>query len=251
MDKNYTDINSEVFDRWIEAGWEWGQPISHETFEQAKNGIWSVVLTPTKAVPQDWFGEIKGARMLGLASGGGQQMPIFTALGAICTVMDYSEKQLQSEREVAARENYEIEIVKADMTQAFPFPNESFDIIFHPVSNCYVEDVMPIWKECHRVLKKGGILLAGLDNGINFIFDDEERELTYKLPFNPLKDKEQYEKSIKNDWGIQFSHTIEEQIGGQLKAGFSLTDIYHDTNGSGRLHDFNVATFYATRAVKE
>lgn len=123
--------------------------------------------------------------------------------------------------------------------------------MFHPVSNCYVEDVLPIWKECYRVLKKGGILLSGLDNGINYIFDDEETTVAHKLPFNPLKDKKQYEESIKNDWGIQFSHTIEEQIGGQLQAGFILTDIYQDTNGAGRLHEFNVPTFYATKSIKK
>ncbi|HCA70142.1 MAG TPA: SAM-dependent methyltransferase, partial [Lachnospiraceae bacterium] len=156
----------------------------------------------------------------GLASGGGQQMPIFTALGAKCTVLDYSEKQLLSEKEVAKRENYEIKTVRADMTKPLPFEDESFDLIFHPVSNCYIEDVLPVWKECYRVLKKGGILLAGLDNGINYIFDDDETMITHKLPFNPLKDKQLYEESIKNGWGIQFSHTIEEQVGGQLQAGF-------------------------------
>jgi ubiquinone/menaquinone biosynthesis C-methylase UbiE len=58
-----------------------------------------------------------GAKLLGLASGGGQQMPIFTALGANCTVLDYSERQLDREREVAKREGYDINIVKADMTK--------------------------------------------------------------------------------------------------------------------------------------
>lgn len=251
MDNNYTKLNSEFIDKWANEGWEWGQPIDHETFEKAKNNDWSVVLTPTKPVPKEWFCEMKGAKVLGLASGGGQQMPIFSALGAECTVLDYSEKQLQSEKEVAKRESYEINLVKADMTKPLPFEDEAFDLIFHPVSNCYIEDVVHVWKECYRILKKGGILLAGLDNGINFIFDDEEEKLMNKLPFNPLKDKELYEKSLKNDWGIQFSHTIEEQIGGQLQAGFILTDIFEDINGQGRLHDFNIPTFYATRAVKK
>ncbi|MGB4588097.1 MAG: methyltransferase domain-containing protein [Clostridiaceae bacterium] len=251
MDKKYTDINSEIFDKWVEEGWEWGQPISHEIFEKAKNDEWFVLLTPTKAVPKEWFGEMKNTRILGLASGGGQQMPIFTALGAKCTVLDYSKKQLLSETEVAKRENYEIETVRADMTQPLPFEDESFDLIFHPVSNSYVEDILPIWRECYRVLKTGGVLLSGLDNGINYIFNEEEIMVTNKLPYNPLKDTQQYEDSMKNDWGIQFSHTIEEQIGGQLQAGFVITDIYHDTNGAGRLHDFNVPTFYASRALKK
>lgn len=251
MDKKYTEINSDTFDKWVEEGWEWGQPISHETFEKAKNGDWHVVLTPTKPVPREWFCEMNGAEVLGLASGGGQQMPIFTALGAKCTVMDYSKMQLLNEKEIAIRENYEIKLIREDMTKPLPFDDESFDLIFHPVSNCYIEDVLPVWKECFRVLKKGGILLSGLDNGINYIFDDDETAMIHKLPFNPLKNKQQYKDSIKNDWGIQFSHTIEEQIGGQLKAGFIITDIYQDTNGVGRLHEFNVPSFYATRAVKK
>lgn len=251
MDENYIEINSSTFDRWIEEGWEWGQPISHEVFEKAKNNDWSVVLTPTKAVPKEWFCDMKRAEVLGLASGGGQQMPIFTALGAKCTVLDYSKKQLLSEKQVALRENYDIKLIREDMTKPLPFEDETFDLIFHPVSNSYIEDVIPLWKECFRVLKKDGILLSGLDNGINYVFDDEETSLTYKLPFNPLKNKQQYEDSIKNDWGIQFSHTIEEQIGGQLEAGFTITDIYGDTNGVGSLHEFNIPTFYATRAVKK
>lgn len=250
MDQNYTDINSKAVDSWVEEGWEWGRPISHEAFLRAKNGDWSMVLTPTKPVPKDWFGDLRGKRLLGLASGGGQQMPIFAALGAVCTVLDYSEKQLQSERDVADREGYDINIVRADMTKPLPFSDESFDFIFHPVSNCYIEDVVPVWRECFRILKKGGVLLAGLDNGINYAFNDEETALENKLPYNPLKNPKLYEDALQGGWGIQFSHTIEEQVGGQLKAGLVLTDIYHDVNSSGPLRDFNVPSFNATRAVK-
>lgn len=251
MNSNYTDINSSAIDRWVEAGWEWGKPIDHATYIKAQQGEWSVLLTPTKAVPKEWFCGMKGAKVLGLASGGGQQMPIFTALGASCTVLDYSEKQLESEKLVAEREGYVIETVQGDMTKPLPFEDESFDLIFHPVSNCYVKDVLPIWRECYRVLKKGGILLAGLDNGLNFAYNEDETELCYRLPFDPLADERLYEDSMKNDWGLQFSHTIEEQIGGQLKAGFVLKDVYQDTNGVGRLHEFNVPSYYATMSVKE
>ena len=99
MNKNYQDINAETIDRWIEEGWEWGKPVNHETYINAKNGKWNVLLTPVKSVPHEWFGEMKGKKLLGLASGGGQQIPIFSALGAECTVLDYSDRQLKSEEE--------------------------------------------------------------------------------------------------------------------------------------------------------
>lgn len=248
---NYQDINSQTIDRWIEEGWEWGQPITHEAYADALAGRWDVLLTPTKAVPHSWFGDLRGKKLLGLASGGGQQMPIFQALGADCTVLDYSDRQLDSERLVAEREGYSIRIVKADMTKPLPFEDGEFDIIFHPVSNCYVEEVKPIFRECSRILKRGGVLLCGLDNGMNFIVDIfDETKISNRLPFNPLKDPELMKKLEDDDSGVQFSHTMEEQIGGQLEAGFILTDIYEDTNGEGHLHELNIPSFIATRAVK-
>ena len=246
----YQDINAKRIDAWCESGWEWGKAISHEEFNAAQNGQWDVLLTPTKYVPHEWFGELKGKDVLGLASGGGQQIPIFSALGAKCTVLDYSGNQCESERMVAKREGYTVNVIQADMTKRLPFEDGAFDLIFHPVSNCYVEDVKPIFKECYRVLKKGGILLCGLNNGFAYIFDETETNMKYRLPFNPLKDPVAYEDSIKNNWGIAFSHTLEEQIGGQLEAGFTLTDLYEDTSKYGVLHDYNVPTFLATRAVK-
>lgn len=246
----YQEINAEVISKWCRGGWEWGQPIGHEVYEQALRGEWGVYLTPTKIVPHEWFGEMKDKKVLGLASGGGQQMPVFAALGAQCTVLDYSPAQCESERLVAKREGYSIEILQEDMTKPLPFEDETFDLIFHPVSNCYVEEIDGIFRECFRVLKKGGVLLGGFDNGINYAFDEQTGEAVHALPYNALKDPVLYEEAVKNDWGIQFSHTTEEQIRGQLKAGFILTDLYEDTNGYGKLHEMKVPTMIATRCVK-
>ena len=142
-------------------------------------------------------------------------------------------------------------LINEDMTSPWPLADETFDIIVHPVANCYIQDVRFVFRECARVLKKGGILVCGLDNEINCVFNDDQTKICYKLPFNPLEDPKAYEDSIKYDWGIQFSHPIEDQIGGQLRAGFCLTDIFEDTNGYGLLHEYNVPTFYATRAIKK
>lgn len=256
----YTDINSKTIDSWVENGWEWSTPISSDDFSKAKNGLWrevkNMVLTPSKILPEEWLkpflrdNRLDGVSVLGLASGGGQQMPIFAAMGAECTLLDYSDMQLSNDRMVAKREGYDISIVKADMTLRFPFEDESFDIIFHPVSNCYIEDVFHVWSECFRVLKSGGILLAGMDNGINFLTEDDNPLLAVnKLPYNPLKDRGLYERGLSNNYGIQFSHTIEEQLGGQLKAGFILTDLYEDTDNIGM--GAYIPNYIATCAKKQ
>ena len=246
----YQDINAATIDRWIEEGWEWGKPNSQDDYVKAQKGEWDVLLTPTKPVPHEWLGDLRGKKVLGLASGGGQQMPIFAALGADCTVLDYSSKQIASERMVAEREGYQIRIIQGDMTRPLPFEDEEFDLVFHPVSNCYVEAVRPIWKECYRVLKHGGYLVAGTDHYINYIVDSDEKRIVNSLPFNPLKNPEQMKQLQDEDAGVQFSHSLEEQIGGQLEAGFRLLSLYEDTNGEGRLHELGIPTFIAMRSMK-
>ena len=80
--------------------------------------------------------------------------------------------------------------------------------------------------------------------------DNEGKEIIWKMPFNPLKDKAAKEYMIKENAGMQLSYNITEQIGGQLKAGFTLLDVYEDTNGSGRLYELNIKTYIATKSVK-
>ncbi len=248
--KTYQQINRDTIDRWVDEGWEWGIPISHRQYLDAKDGKWDVLLTPTVYVPHEWFGNLEGKKVLGLASGGGQQMPIFAALGADCTVLDYSPKQIQSERMVAEREGYCIAAIEGDMTQRLPFEDDTFDLIFHPVSNCYVKDVLHVFREAYRVLKPGGILLSGLGNEVNYFVDEEEEKILFKMPFDPTQDEAAKEYLERVDCGMQFSHTLEEQIGGQLRSGFTLVDLYEDTNGEGRLHEMNIKTYFATRSVK-
>ena len=79
-DIGYQELNAKTIDAWIEEGWEWGIPISHEVYLRALEGDWSVLLTPTRPVPREWFGNLKGKKVLGLASGGANAYRLMTAL---------------------------------------------------------------------------------------------------------------------------------------------------------------------------
>lgn len=180
-------------------------------------------------------------------------MPIFSKRGAECTVFDYSDKQLGADKMVAEREGYQLKIINGDMSNELPFADESFDIIFHLISNNYVENVYHIWNECYRVLKKDGKLLAGMDNGINYLFEeDEPLKVANPLLYNPLKmPTEKLEAMTANGDGVQFSHTLDEQIDGQLKAGFILKSLYEerDKDGGNEIGKY-YPQYFATLAVK-
>jgi len=252
------DYNRRAWDHQVRIGDRWTVPVSPDVIAAARTGDWSVVLTPERPVPRDWFPpDLTGVRILALASGGGQQGPILAAAGAEVTVFDASEGQLDQDRLVAEREGLSIRCLRGDMGDLSAFAEESFDLVFHPVSNIFVEDVRPVWREAARVLRRGGELLAGFVNPLYFLFDDDELNrgrfvVRYRLPYADTEqlDTAKLEAFMAQNDPLCFGHTLTDQIGGQLDAGLALVGMYEDGWGGGKALDERIDTFVATRATK-
>jgi SAM-dependent methyltransferase len=173
------------------------------------------------------------------------------------TIFDNSPAQLGQDRLVAEREGLSIRLVEGDMRDLSVFSSESFDLIFHPVSNCFVDDVRRVWREAYRVLRPGGALLSGFCNPIMFLFDPELEEkgvlqLKYPMPysdFTSLTDAERRRYTGKEE-PLCVAHSLEDQIGGQLDAGFLLTGFYEDKHVEGDRLAKYMPSLCATRAVK-
>jgi SAM-dependent methyltransferase len=252
--------NRDAWDRYVEEGNKWTLPVSAEEIARAQAGEWGIVLTPTIPVPRDWYPELAGAQVLCLASGGGQQGPILAAAGAVVMVFDNSPRQLERDRLVAERDDLSLTTVEGDMRDLGIFPDAHFNLIVHPVSNLFIPELDALWAEAYRVLKPGGVLLAGFTNPLRYLFDedlmDDEGILTvrHKLPYAEpdALDSAQIARYVEEGRAFEFSHSLEAQIGGQLGAGFILTGFYEDTFGD----EFNdpiskfTPSFIATRALK-
>ncbi|WP_338865672.1 class I SAM-dependent methyltransferase [Myxococcus stipitatus] len=249
--------NREAWDRQVSLGNRWTQPVGPEVIAAARRGEWSVVLTPSKPVPQAWFGDIAGKRVLCLAGGGGQQAPVFAAAGAKVTVLDNSPAQLGQDRLVAEREGLELRLVEGDMRDLSVFEDGSFDLIFHPCSNSFVDTILPVWREAFRVLRPGGVLLSGFCNPVIFLFDPELQDkgvlqLKYKMPysdFTSLTEAERRRYTDKHE-PLCVAHTLQDQIGGQLDAGFLLAGYFEDKFEKGDLVAEYFDSYIATRALK-
>jgi SAM-dependent methyltransferase len=252
---NIPSYNRDAWDRQVARGNRWTVPVSSEVIRTARMGQWSVVLTPSKPVPREWFGRVEGARILCLASGGGQQGPVLAAAGAVVTVLDNSPAQLARDREVAEREGLTIDLHLGEMTDLSRYADGSFDLVFHPVANCFIPDVRPLWREAFRVLAAGGRLLAGFTNPLVYIFDDEagardKLRVRFKIPYaDPTsRPPDELEKLVKAGETLQFGHTLADQIGGQLDAGFRIAGFFEDSYDSAI--DAFIPTQVATLAVK-
>ncbi|MBW2522831.1 MAG: class I SAM-dependent methyltransferase [Deltaproteobacteria bacterium] len=249
--------NRRAWDRQVRDGDRWTIPVEPEVIAAARRGDWSVVLTPSRPVPRDWFPEdFEGVRVLALACGGGQQGPVFAAAGAEVTVLDAAASQLAQDRAVATREGLSLRTVQGDMGDLSAFGDGSFDLVFHPVANLFVPEIRGVWKEASRVLRRGGELLAGFANPLYFLFDDEafsrgELVVRYRIPYADTEqlDASRLEALMADEQPLCFGHTLEDQIAGQLDAGLALVGFYED-RWDDKIIDDRIATFIATRACK-
>ena len=93
-----------------------------------------------------------------------------------------------------------------------------------------------------------------------FLFDHEEadqaRELKvkYALPYSDLTSlsASQLQRKLERQEPIEFSHSLEAQIGGQLEAGFVITGFYEDhwLEDMGLISRFSPVCM-ATRALRQ
>lgn len=256
-----TDIlahNRDAWDKQAAEGGRWSLPVDAAAVARARAGAWETVLTPRKPVPRAWYGELKGARVLALATGGGQQGPLLAAAGAAVTVLDASPAQLERDRAVAARDGLDLKTELGDMADLSRFPDASFDLVYHACSNCFVPAIRPVWKEAARVLKPGGRLLAGFCLPVWFLVDEESDEkgeavIAYRIPYSDeaqlSPERLRKKKELKEP--LHFGHTLEDQLAGQLDAGLLIAGFYEDSwePGVSALAD-RIPCFAATLALK-
>ncbi len=250
------DYNRRAWDLQVARGCEWTIPVTPAEIDDARRGQWQIVLSSRRGVPREWFPPLEGTRTLCLAGAGGQQAPILAAAGARVTVFDNSPRQLAQDRLVADRDGLAIDIVQGDMRDLGAFEDGSFDLIVHPCSNCFVPDVRVVWREAARVLNPGGTLLAGFINPMAFIFDEDashrgELVVRHRLPYRDathLDDEELRRLEERND-PLVFSHSLEDQIGGQIDAGLIIRALFED-DWTGKPLSMYAPSFIVTRAVK-
>src|SRR3712207_5111104 len=107
----------------------------------------------------------------------------------------------------------------------------SFDLVFHPVSNLFVSEVRPVWREAFRGPRRGGTLLAGFLNPEVYIFDLDiadttgELRVKYELPYAATTSvgEEELKRQLERGDTLESSHKLENQIGGQTETGFLIS----------------------------
>ena len=238
----------------------WVRPVSKNTIDRARSGDWAVTLAGPRSVPDRWFGDIGKRVILCLGSGGGQQAAVLAAAGAEVTSLDISDEQVRRDQETSDEHGLGVNCVQGTMTDLSPFADSSFDVVFNPVSITYIDDVQALWRECRRVLKPEGRLMVGTINPYSFLFEENEGVgdqglvAKYSLPFieEEALSADEVSQGLARNMAFCRSHTLEDIIGGQVRAGFAITDFIESRRTDVRAPSINrlCPTYFATLAVR-
>ena len=257
---NIERVNRHAWNKATAERCPWVRPVSKETIDRARSGDWAVTLAGPRAVPDRWFGEMENRLILCLGSGGGQQAAVLAAAGAEVTSLDISDEQVRRDQEMSDEHALGIHCVQGTMTDLSRFAENSFDVVFNPVSIIYIDDLQSLWRECRRVLKPKGRLMVGTVNPHSFLFEDNEGVgdkglvATYSLPFveEEVLPADEVRRAMARNMMFCRSHTLEEIIGGQTRAGFAITHFIESRRTDARAPSINrlCPTYFATLAVK-
>lgn len=241
MQDIYAQVERNI-DHLVEQDVNWSACATKEQLQKARGGQVELPFGAGKIIPPEWLGDLRGKRVLCLAGAGGLQAPLMACAGADVTVLDLSQKMLDKDREIAAREKLPIQIEHGNMCDLSWFADGSFDLVINPPSLFYVPDVEPVFREVHRVLKQDGSFIMIATNPIAYVCDYDPQEGCYKavnrMPYCSADHADQ------GDW-IEYGHTMESYIGGQLKCGFVLTGY-----AENQMEDIT-ELYFATKAGKQ
>lgn len=180
--------------------------------------------------PEGWMGgSVHGQRVLCLAAGGGLQSALMAAAGAVVTVFDLSGEMLAKDEKVAREQGLTVRTVLGNMENLTALDDAAFDLVWQPVSTCYVPDLGKVYREVARVLVPGGLYIAQHKQPASLQAD------ALPAATGGFLVRERYHRSgplpetlpclQRESEMTEFLHTWSDLIGGLARCGFTVLDL--------------------------
>lgn len=219
------DHNRRAWDQLARAGKRFTRAAGDEEFHQPL----------AQLDGSGWLGSsLQGKKLLCLAAGGGRHAPLYAAAGADVTVIDISAAQLELDREVAAERELDLRTLEASMDDMPMLADAEFDIVVHPVSTCYVPDIIAVFREIARITCQGGLYISQHKQPASLQADVQPSVAGYELvepydrsgPLPPVSGSPHREEGT-----LEFLHRWESLVGGMCRSGFMIEDLVEPNHG--------------------
>lgn len=111
--------------------------------------------------------DVRGMHILEVGAGTGRDSAQLARLGARVQVLDFADSSLRIVSELKSSEKLDnLTLVRGDAFNA-PFLDGTFDIVFHQGLAEHFRDPLPLLRENHRILKKGGHCLCDVPQTVH------------------------------------------------------------------------------------
>ena len=225
----YRGINRSAWSYWASVGSTSSQPVGDNDFAHARSWI----------DPYEWLPWERIQHVLCIGSAGGQQAPLLASLGCDVTLVDLSPDQLALDRAVAEQRGLALEIVEGDMLDLTPLAGRSFDLVFQPVSACYVPGVRPLYRGVFELLRPGGVYDIEHWNPTSMqLWRLGEWDGTAYRLVHPQGSGVPVRWNLADEVGadhaihsVHFIHPLEELVGGLCDNGFEVVGFRERLHG--------------------
>ncbi len=223
---NLYDQNRTAWDRMATNG--------HALATPAKE---SELADPLKTVDEiGWLGKsIAGLNVLCLGAGGGRHSALYSAAGANVTVIDMSPAMLELDRQVCRERKFDVRLIEANMISMPMLRDGEFDIVIHPVSTCYIDDLQAVYRETARVVRPGGLYISQHKQPMNLQSSLEPTQGRYVIeqPYvgNLAATPAASPNRLREIGTREIIHSLQALLGGMCRAGFSIEDLTEPSHG--------------------
>jgi len=221
-----SEQNRAAWDRMAKIGHPLAKPATDEDLSN-----------PLKCVDEiGWLGAtIAGQQVLCLAAGGGRHSALYSAAGASVTVVDISPGMLELDRQVARERQFQVRLIEGTMTSLPMLKDREFDLVVHPVSTCYTDDLWSTYCEIARVLRPGGLYISQHKQPMNLQASLEPTSGRYviELPVqgNLSATPPASPSRLRETGTRELIHSLQSLLGGMCRAGFSIEDLTEPQHG--------------------
>jgi SAM-dependent methyltransferase len=145
------------------------------------------------------------------------------------TVVDLSGEMLALDRQIAAERGLNLRVVQASMDALDALAVGEFDLVVHPVSTCYVSDVLAVYRAVARLTAVGGLYVSQHKQPTSLQTEVQPGPRGhYELiePYYRSGPLPPVNNSVHREPGtLEYLHRWEDLLGGLCRAGFVLEDL--------------------------
>ena len=166
------------------------------------------------------LGNLRGKKVIEIGCGGSQCAIAMAKKGANVTGVDQSQEQLKFAKNLAQKNKVKIKFIQGSFQNLRKLKSNNYDIAFSAFAFQYSPELLSLFKQVRRILKKGGIFVFSLDHPFFKIINPK----TLKAQQSYFKTGRYTEKNKGINF-VAYHHTISELFNPLVEAGFIVEKI--------------------------